>query len=77
MLYLRSKLPTNQLKVDDGSGGFCYSRWLLMALSINQETQRGKGRKSKKERDGQLVLCGWQSLLPYIKFFSSPCLLDN
>jgi hypothetical protein len=76
MLYLRSKLPTNQLKVDDGSGGFCYSHWLVMALSINQETQREKGRKSKKKRDGGLVLCGWQGLFPYNKFFSSPCFLD-
>jgi hypothetical protein len=24
MLYLRSKLPTNQLKVDVGNGDFCY-----------------------------------------------------
>jgi hypothetical protein len=69
-------LSTNQLKVDDGSGGLCYFHWLVMALSINQEKKRGKERKSKKERDGGLVLWGWQSPLAYIKFFSSPCFLD-
>jgi hypothetical protein len=50
MLLLRSKLPNNQLKVDDGSGDFCNSCWLVMPLSINQDAQRGKGRKIKRKR---------------------------
>jgi hypothetical protein len=50
MLSLRSKLPNKQLKVDNGSGDFYNSCWLVMPLSINQDTQRGKGKKIKRKR---------------------------
>jgi hypothetical protein len=42
-------LSTNQLKVDDGSGGLCYFHWLVMALSINQEKKKERKEKVKKK----------------------------
>jgi hypothetical protein len=69
-------LPNNQLKVDDGSGDFCYSPWLVMPLSINQDAQRGKGRKMKRKKVEDWSYVDGKAFFLILSFFSSPCLLE-